>query len=74
MKGPRAYRCHIELATGRATLAYAEPHDSTDMGEEHKLASTTTPFVGPGSHDDFQFANVDETGYACGSTGAWSIY
>ncbi len=58
-QGARSYRCHLELATGRATLAYAEPHDATDMGEEHKLASTTTPFVGPGSHD-ISFANVDD--------------
>lgn len=57
-QGARSYRCHLELATGRATLAYAEPHDATDLGEEHKLASTTTPFVGPGSHD-VSFANVD---------------
>ena len=37
-EGARSYRCHLELATGRATLAYAEPHDANDLGEEHKLA------------------------------------
>ena len=58
-EGARSYRCHLELATGRATLAYAEPHDSNDPGEEHKLATAETPFVGPGSHD-LSFANVDD--------------
>lgn len=58
-EGARSYRCHLELASGRATLAYAEPHDSNDLGEEHKLATAETPFVGPGSHD-VSFANVDD--------------
>ncbi len=58
-EGARSYRCHLELASGRATLAYAEPHDSSDMGDEHKLATAETPFVGPGAHD-LSFANVDD--------------
>jgi signal peptidase I len=58
-EGARSYRCHLELGTGRATLAYAEPHDSSDMGDEHKLATAETPFVGPGAHD-ISFANVDD--------------
>jgi signal peptidase I len=57
-QGARSYRCHLELASGHATLAYAEPRDSSDTGEEHKLATVDTPFIGPGSHS-VSFANVD---------------
>jgi signal peptidase I len=58
-EGARSYRCYLELASGRATLAYAEPHDSSDPGDEHKLATAETPFVGLGSHT-VSFANVDD--------------
>jgi signal peptidase I len=58
-EGPRVYRCRIDLASGRATLLYAEPRDKKDPGEEHKLAEADTRFVGAGQHD-VSFANVDD--------------
>ena len=58
-EGPRVYRCRIDLASGRATLAYAEPRDKKDPGQEHKLADAETRFVGTGQHD-VSFANVDD--------------
>jgi signal peptidase I len=58
-EGPRVYRCRIDLASGRATLVYAEPRDKKDPGQEHKLADAETRFVGTGQHD-LSFANVDD--------------
>ena len=58
-EGPRVYRCRIDLASGKATLVYAEPRDKKDPGEEHKLAEAQTRFAGSGQHD-VSFANVDD--------------
>jgi signal peptidase I len=58
-EGARAYRCRIELASGRATLSFLEPHDAKDPGDEHVLATGTTDLTGSGAHD-LSFANVDD--------------
>lgn len=58
-EGARTYTCRLELASGRATVGYAEPHDSNDVASEHKLATAETAFIGAGSHR-VSFANVDD--------------
>jgi len=58
-EGARGYRCRVDLASGRATLAWIEPHDRKDPTGEHTLGSATTRFVGDGRHD-VTFANVDD--------------
>ncbi len=58
-EGSRVYRCRIDVASGKASLSYAEPHDVNDPGDEHPLASAETRFQGTGSHR-VEFANADD--------------